>query len=42
MKKILALLFSISLLAACFEKSGASASIGDRIKGKNLSVQAFY
>jgi hypothetical protein len=42
MKRILVLLFSVSLLAACSAKSGASGSIGDRIKGKNLSVQAFY
>jgi hypothetical protein len=42
MKRIAVLLFSISLLAACSEKGGASGSIGDRIKGKNLSVQAFY
>jgi hypothetical protein len=42
MKRILVLLFSISLLAACSEKSGASGSIGDRIKGKSLSIQAFY
>jgi hypothetical protein len=42
MKKIAVLLFSISLLAACSEKSGAGGSVGERIKGKNLSVQAFY
>ena len=42
MKKVLVLLFSVSLLTACSEKGGASGSLGDRIKGKNLSVQAFY
>lgn len=42
MKKILVLLFSISLLCACAEKSGVSGKIGDQIKGRNLSVQAFY
>jgi hypothetical protein len=42
MKKVAVLLFSISLLTACSGKSGASGSIGDRIKGKNLSIQAFY
>jgi hypothetical protein len=42
MKKILVLLFSISLLAACSGQGGASGKIGDRIKGKNLSIQAFY
>jgi len=42
MKKVLVLLFSISLLAACFDKNGDSGKVGDRIKGKNLSVQAFY
>jgi hypothetical protein len=41
MKKMLVLLVSISLLAAC-SGGGASGLIGDRIKGKNLSVQAFY
>jgi hypothetical protein len=42
MKRIVVLLFSVSLLAACSEKSGATGSIGDRIKGKSLSVQASY
>ena len=42
MKKIAGLLFLISLLTACFDKNGDSGSIGNWIKGKNLSVQAFY
>ena len=42
MKRLLFLLFSISLLASCSPKSSVSGSIGDRLKGKNLSVQAFY
>ena len=42
MKKILVLLFSISLFTACFEKSGVTGRIGEQIKGTNLSVQAFY
>lgn len=42
MKRIVVLLFSISLLTACAGKSDASGRIGERIKGKNLSVQAFY
>jgi len=42
MKKIVVLIFSISLLAACFDKNGDVGSIGDRIRGKNLSIQAFY
>jgi hypothetical protein len=33
MKKILLLLFSIGLFAACSDK-GASGSVGDRIKSK--------
>jgi len=40
--KILLLLFSISLLAGCAEKSGVHGRIGDRLKGKDISVQAFY
>ena len=42
MKKILLLLFSISLLAACAANQGVSGRVGDQIKGKNLTVQAFY
>src|SRR4051812_7559727 len=42
MKRILVLLFSISLLTACSQKSGASGRMGEQIKGKNLLVQAFY
>ena len=42
MKRIVVLLFSISLLTACFDRNGDVGSIGDRIKGKNLSVQGFY
>lgn len=42
MKKALVLLFSISLFSACYEKSGITGRIGEHIKGKNLSVQAFY
>src|SRR3954469_9165156 len=42
MKKISLLLFSISLLAACAANHGVSGRVGDQIKGKNLSVQAFY
>jgi len=42
MKKTLALIFSLSIFAACAEKAGVSGHLGERIKGKNLSVQAFY
>ncbi len=42
MKKILLLLCSISLLASCAANNGVSGKVGDQIKGKKLSVQAFY
>ncbi len=43
MKTISLLIFSISLLAGCTaQSSGVSGSMNTWIKGKSLSVQAFY
>jgi hypothetical protein len=42
MKSTLVLLFSLILLSGCAEKTGVSGRIGEQLKGKNLTVQAFY
>jgi len=40
--RILVLLFSIIVLVGCAENSGVHGRIGARLKGKDISVQAFY
>ena len=42
MKTTLVLLFSLILLNGCADKAGVSGRLGEQIKGKNLTVQAFY